>query len=152
MAATITIRISIVIGIALLVVGGGIYGYGAYDSATIDREAGIDVTPTFQTNTTATDFSDLPREQRALFLLAVEPGQDGRFMTTDEELQELISELPYSIRYDSTIYDVSRVHVDVVSSLFQPFGILVTGIGGAVLLGAAARSIFGRIRDYRMSS
>ncbi|QLC35644.1 hypothetical protein EFA46_015395 (plasmid) [Halarchaeum sp. CBA1220] len=151
MAATITVRISIVIGVALLVAGGGIYGYGAYDSATIDRKAGIDVAPTSQTNTTATDFSDLPREQQALFLLAVEPGQDGRFMTTDEELQERISELPYSVRYNSTIYDVSRVHVDVASSLFQPFGMFVTGIGGVVLLGAAASSTFRRIQGNKIS-
>ncbi|WP_435098090.1 hypothetical protein [Halarchaeum sp. P4] len=152
MAPTVTIRVSVVIGIVLLVAGGGLYGYGAYDSATIDREAGIDVTPTSQPNTTATNFSDLPREQRALFLLAVEPGQDGQFMITDEELQDLASELPYSVRYNGTVYDVSGAHVDVVSSLFQPFGILVAVIGAVVLLGAAVSSIFRRIREYKMHS
>lgn len=148
MATTVTIRLSVVVGVVLLIAGGGLYGLGAYDKATYDREAGIDVAPTAEANATATNFSDLPREQQALFLLVVEPGQDSYYMTTDEELQEIESEMPSHVRYNTTIYDVSNTHTDAVVGMFKtPIGILLAAIGSVTLLGAGATSILRRIRD-----
>lgn len=148
MVTTVTIRLSVAVGLILLVAGGGLYGYGAYDAATYDREAGIDVAPTSEANATATNFSDLPGEQQALFLLAVEPGQDSYYMTTDEELQELASEMPFRVRYDTTIYDVSGTHTDAVVGVFTiPIGMLLSAIGGVTLLGAGTNAILQRIRD-----
>ncbi|MCD2205273.1 hypothetical protein [Halobacterium sp. KA-6] len=148
MARTVTVRLSVVVGVVLLVAGGGFYGYGAYDAATYDREAGIDVAPTSTANATATNFSDLPREQQALFLLAVEPGQDSYYMTTDEGLQELASEIPSRVRYDTTIYDVSGTHTDAVVGMYTiPFGMLIAAIGSVTLLGAGATSILRKVRD-----
>ena len=145
MRRTITIRLSVVVGVILLAAGGGFYGYGAYDTATLDREAGIDVSPVVGSGIDATDASALPRGQHALFLLAVEPGQDSHYLTTDETLREFGSQIPTHVRYNGSVYEVSNAHSDSVrGNVTQVFGILVAALGAALLLGAAATALWRR--------
>ncbi|WP_336035539.1 hypothetical protein [Halobacterium yunchengense] len=147
MPKTVAVRVSVVVGALLLVVGGGIYAYGAYDAATYDREAGIDVEPAPDADGTATNVSDLPRDQQALFLLAVDPGEFGGYETPDEHLQGVASEIPNRVRYDEETYEVGTSHSDaVVGALPQLLGAVVAAAGGATLLGAAAASVLRRLR------
>lgn len=146
MPRTVTVRVSVVVGIVLLVAGIGMYGYGTYETATsCPSLSGIDVQPARSVDQTVTDFSDLPRDQRALFLFAVNPGGAGSFTTTDEQLRAVADELPEHIRYNGTVYSVWDAHIDCIdATVTRPLGILLTAIGAVTLLGIGLTTVVRR--------
>ncbi|MFB6121426.1 MAG: hypothetical protein ABEJ68_09955 [Halobacteriaceae archaeon] len=147
MPNTITLRRSVALGLLLLVVGGGVYGYAAHQEALRANEAGIAVEPV-ETTEPATNASALPRDQRALFLLAVTPGETNYFVTPDDRLQAAADDIPERVGYEGVTYDVQRTHSDSLGgALSSLVGIVVTGLGALTLLGAGLGSAARRVRS-----
>lgn len=129
MPRTITVRVSVVLGLVLLIVGSGIFAYGAYEGAAHTGGKGISLDPLSSTDTEAeATVSGMPPDQQGLFLLAVS-SETGIFTTTNEQLQATISEMPETVRYEGDVYQVLQVVIDGAPGA----GLQATGIG----LGAA---------------
>lgn len=146
MPRTVTVRVSVVVGLVLLVAGTGTAYVGLQDAqADCSNAVGVSLSPVEDDASAVREFSSLPRDQRAVFLLALEPDDTGSFSTTNDELRPAIRELPASVAYKGTVYQRSMGHADCV-----PFSLaLFAGAGVAILgaltlfgagLGSAARS------------
>jgi len=144
MTSTVTVRVSIVIGLILLILGTGIFGYSAYETANNScvNKSGFDIERSEQVGENVTNFSELPREQRALILLAFEEeNKSSSFSTTDDTLQSVIGDLPPKVKYQGTIYTVTPTVTDCASAniFLDLSGIFVTAVGALTLLGVGLK-------------
>ena len=142
---TVTLRLSVVIGLVLLIVGGGVFGYGVHVNATscpvgensvhsLSLESGA------SGDSQITNVSTLPHDQQGVFLLALD---SGRFTTTTNQLFEPIHDLP-AVRYDGTVYQPSVSVGDCFGSGGGQAwygGIALAGLGALTLLGAGIQTL-----------
>lgn len=148
MSRTVTVRVSVLLALALVLVGATVYGVAASqpDPEPPDVE-GVSVSPTDRESPSAVNASDLPRVQRAVFLLAVDPGEDfGSLYTADEREQAAVRGLPDAVRYDGVVYEVHEAAggADTVSlPLVEWAGAAVAGVG---MLGLVAAGLRGSAR------
>lgn len=148
MPRTITVRVSIVLGLGLLMIGSGVFAYGAYEGAAHTGGKGINVDPLASSTDTEADatISAMPPDQRGLFLLAVS-SETGMFTTTSEQLQATISEMPDTVRYEGDVYQVLQVVIDGAPGAdLQVTGIGLVAVGILTLAGAVVSSVMRRFR------
>ncbi|MFB6072607.1 MAG: hypothetical protein ABEJ88_06530 [Halobacterium sp.] len=140
MPRTVTVRASTLVALALVVAGGTTFVVAAQQSpAPTPEPAGFSVSPTDDNAGTAVNASALPRVQRAVFLLAVDPGSYGAYYTSDEQQRTAIRSLPDAVRYDGVVYDVGEAtgHPDTVPLPLREWaGLARSVLGVFVFLGA----------------
>jgi hypothetical protein len=152
MPRTVTVSVSVLLALALVVVGATVFAVGASqpDPEPPDVES-VSVSPTAGPAATVVNATDLPRVQRAVFLLAVEPGESESFYTTDDTEQAAIQRLPDAVRYDGVVYDVNEGGGGTGDTLSLPLveltGAAVAGIGLFGLAAVALRRSTGRGGD-----
>lgn len=145
MARTVTVRLSVLAAVLLVSVGGTLYAVGTQEPRPEEPSvSGVSVSPAGSEDVAATNVSELPREQRGVFLLAVEPGDFGSYHTDDERIAAAMERLPDHVRYEDTVYDVTEAsgHADTVSLPLKEWaGMGIAAIGVLVLFVAHRRSL-----------
>lgn len=107
MARTVTIRVWTLLALILVSSGGTLFAVGMQESEPYRPDVeSIAVVPANGEPASVVNSSALPRKQRGVFLLAVEPAGFDEFHTTDPKLKAALNELPDAVRYNGTVYEI----------------------------------------------
>jgi len=135
---TVSVRVSVLVALLLVGSGTALYVVGGQPTGSEPPAARIEVSQDYGPGPDTANFSALTHEQRAAFLLANDPEEYGSYETNDTELAAAIEAMPERVRYDGTVYEVSRPggHTDTLSDPFfsaETVGAAVAIIGALAL-------------------